>query len=69
MEVEKWKVEGVNGNVLNHFETWADEVFVTVVGRLLPPDLPLLKDEKFRTDRARFWPVSGIWVKGQRRIR
>jgi len=38
-------------------ESWADEVFV-VAGKLLPVNLPLMKDEKFTQDRRRFWAVS-----------
>ena len=45
------------GMVMELVENWADEVFV-VAGRLLPVNLPLLKDEKFLKDRERYWVVS-----------
>ena len=51
---------GVNvGIVMGLVENWADEVFV-VAGRLLPANLPLLKDEKFLKDRGRYWAVSDL---------
>lgn len=59
-DVDWLGVGGVNvGVVMALVENWADEAFV-VAGRLLPGNLPLLKDEKFLKDRGRYWAVSDL---------
>ncbi|RPB20501.1 hypothetical protein L211DRAFT_829254 [Terfezia boudieri ATCC MYA-4762] len=47
------------GVVIELVENWANEVFV-VAGRLLPGNLPLLKDEKFLKDRGRYWAPGAM---------
>ncbi|KAF8429120.1 hypothetical protein EV426DRAFT_583773 [Tirmania nivea] len=56
---EVW-VGGMNvGLVIGLVENWADEAFV-VAGRLLPGNLPLMKDEKFLKDRGRYWAKGAM---------